>query len=149
MYHHFTGKADLARAAIRRSADELRATAETALCGEGTAVERISAYLRQEREVLRGCRIGGLAQDPDIIADPKLRQPVAEAFDWLHARLTAVLAEGKARGEFPAGLVPNDVAATIAAVVQGGYVLARATDSEAPFTRAIEGVRALLLSGQP
>jgi AcrR family transcriptional regulator len=148
MYHHFAGKSDLALAAIRRSADELRDEAEAALSGDGTAVEKISAYLHREREILRGCRIGRLAQDPDIIDSAELRRPVDETFDWLRTRLAHVLAEGRTHGEFGDDLNPDDVAATIAAVVQGGYVLARAAGKEEPFTRAIEGVRSLLLSKQ-
>ncbi len=54
MYHHFAGKPDLARAAITRSAQELRAAAEVQLSGPGTAVERLAAYLSRERDVLRG-----------------------------------------------------------------------------------------------
>jgi hypothetical protein len=60
MYHHFSGKADLALAAVRRSADELRTAGERQLSHRGTAFERIEAYLRRERDVLRGCPIGRL-----------------------------------------------------------------------------------------
>jgi len=144
MYHHFTGKADLARAAIERSAAELRAEAQAALATDGTALDRITAYLRREREVLRGCPIGGLAQDPEVVASPQLRQPVHEMFDWLRGRLTEVIAEGRDRGEFPDSLDPDAAAATVAAVVQGGYVLARAAGSVEPFDNAIEGVQSLL-----
>jgi TetR/AcrR family transcriptional repressor of nem operon len=31
---------------------------------EGTAIEKIGAYLTRQRDVLRGCRIGRLAADP-------------------------------------------------------------------------------------
>ncbi|KAA9154182.1 TetR/AcrR family transcriptional regulator [Amycolatopsis acidicola] len=148
MYHHFTGKPDLALAAIKRNGEELRAEAETALSRPGTAVEKISAYLHREREILRGCRIGGLAQDADVLASDELRAPVTETLDWLRRRLTAVLAEGVARGEFTADFDPAATAATIAAVVQGGYVLARAARSEEPFTQAVEGAEKLLLSKQ-
>src|SRR3954447_17687343 len=86
MYHHFAGKADLAAAAIRRSAEEVRVEAEATLSGAGTALEKISAYLLRERDVLRGCRIGRLTQDPDIVASAELRQPVAETFAWLRER---------------------------------------------------------------
>src|SRR3954451_19339347 len=78
MYHHFSGKRELALAAVRRSADELMAAAEAQLSAPGTAVERVSAYLLRERDVLRGCPIGRLTQDPDIVADPELRAPVDE-----------------------------------------------------------------------
>ncbi|NYI89306.1 AcrR family transcriptional regulator [Amycolatopsis endophytica] len=144
MYHHFAGKSDLALAAIRRSAEELRAEAEAALSGPGTAREKIGAYLRRERDVLRGCRIGRLAQDPDIIASAELRQPVQETLEWLQRRLSEVISEGKRRGELRKTTNPEATAAMIAAVVQGGYVLARAANEPEPFERAIEGVGQLL-----
>jgi AcrR family transcriptional regulator len=144
MYHHFTGKSDLALVAIRRSAEQLRAIAETRFSGPGTAFERISAYLLLERDVLRGCRIGRLTQDPEVISSPDLRRPLEETFDWVRRRLAEVLAQGRQQGELAAELDPVDTAATIVAVLQGGYVLARAADSVEPFDQAVRGVLALL-----
>ncbi|MFC4589244.1 TetR/AcrR family transcriptional regulator [Sphaerisporangium corydalis] len=144
MYHHFDGKPGLALAAVRRSAGELRAEAEARFSAPGTAIERITAYLLREREVLRGCPIGRLAQDPDIVASEELRRPLEETFAWLRGRLAGVLAEGRARGELSDGLVPEEVAATIVAVLQGGYVVARAAGSAEPFDQAVGGLLALL-----
>ncbi|SEP53275.1 TetR/AcrR family transcriptional regulator [Amycolatopsis saalfeldensis] len=144
MYHHFRGKSDLARVAIERSAGEVRAEAERRLAAPGPALERIAAYLRREREVLKGCPVGRLTQDPDVMADPVLRAPLGETFDWLRDRLAAVLAEGRDHGEFDAELDPAATAATIVAVLQGGYVLAKAAGDSAEFDRAVTGVLALL-----
>jgi TetR/AcrR family transcriptional repressor of nem operon len=148
MYHHFAGKSELALAAVRRNADEVRGEAEAALSAPGTAVDRIAAYLRRERDVLRGCRVGRLAHDPDVVAIPTLREPLEQTFEWLRRRLAEVLAEGKARGELRADLDAEATAATIAAVVQGGYVLARAANAVEPFDRAVEGVLGLLTAGR-
>jgi TetR/AcrR family transcriptional repressor of nem operon len=147
MYHHFAGKSELAVAAVRRNAEEVRAEAEAALSAPGTAVERVAGYLRREREVLRGCRVGRLAHDPDIVAIPSLREPLEETFEWLQGRLEKVLAEGRTRGELRPDLDTWATAATIAAVVQGGYVLARAANDAEPFDRAVEGVLGLLTAG--
>jgi TetR/AcrR family transcriptional repressor of nem operon len=144
MYHHFTGKPDLALEALRRSAEQLQAEAEVQFSGTGTAVERVSAYLQRRRDVLRGCRIGRMTQDPEIVASPELRQPLEATFEWLRRRLAEILSEGKERGEFAATLEPVDIAAAIIAVLQGGYVLARAANSTAPFDSAINGVLSLL-----
>lgn len=144
MYHHFAGKRELALAAVRRSADELLAAADAQLCGPGTAVERVTAYLRREREVLRGCPIGRLTQDPDIVADPQLRAPVDETLTLLQAKLAAVLDEGRAAQELPGSLDTAALAATIVAVLQGGYVLARAAAAPEPFDQAVSGVLSLL-----
>jgi AcrR family transcriptional regulator len=146
MYHHFAGKPDLALAAVRRTADEMRAAAAASLDGPGTAYERIAGYLLRERDVLRGCPVGRLTMDPDVIADDRLREPVDETLDWLRGRLTSIVEEGRARGELSPALVPADIAATIVATVQGGYVLARASGSPAAFDAGVRGLLALLES---
>ncbi|MFD9792858.1 TetR/AcrR family transcriptional regulator [Streptomyces sp. NPDC059070] len=144
MYHHFTGKPDLALAAIRRTAEELRAAAEASFGGGGTAYERLRGYLLRERDVLRGCPVGRLTMDPDIIASDELRAPVTETIDWLRGRLAEVVQEGLDAGEFTPGLVPEEIAAAVVATVQGGYVLARASGSPAAFEAGTHGLLALL-----
>lgn len=144
MYHHFHGKPDLALAAISRSAEELRSRAEAQFSGPGTVVERITAYLRRERDVLKGCPVGRLTQDPDVMADPDLRRPVEDTFTWLTDRLTGLLAEGRGNGELAPGLDPVGTATALVAVLQGGYVLARAADSAEVFGRAVDGALGLL-----
>jgi TetR/AcrR family transcriptional repressor of nem operon len=135
MYHHFAGKQDLALAAIDRNAEELTAKAERELDSPGTPVERIATWLRREREVLKGCPMGVLVQDPEIIASPALRSPIAGHFDWIRGRLREILADG--------GL-DTRLADTLLAVLQGGYVLARAAGDPKPFADAVEGAIALL-----
>ncbi|MFI8824722.1 TetR/AcrR family transcriptional regulator [Streptomyces sp. NPDC053431] len=144
MYHHFSGKPDLALAAIRRSAAELRAAAERVLGTEGSAYARIEAYLLREREVLRGCPLGRLTMDPEVISSDELRAPVDETIDWLRGRLAGIVQEGLDSGEFPGPLRAEEVASTVVATVQGGYVLARASGSPAAFDTAVRGLLALL-----
>lgn len=144
MYHHFRGKPDLALTAMRRSAAELRAEADAQLDAGGTPVGKVEAYLLRERDAVRGCRVGRMAMDPDVVTDEELREPVRETFAWLRERLAGILADGVAAGELRPGLDPVDTAATLAAVVQGGYVLARAAGSQEPFDRAVRGAVGLL-----
>lgn len=144
MYHHFSGKSDLALAAIRRTAEDMKAAAEECLSAPGTAYDRVAAYLLRERRVLRGCPIGRMTQDRDVVQSAELRAPLDEMFGWLQERIAEVLSEGVRRGELAAAVDPLATAATVAAVVQGGYVLARAADDTAPFDAAVRGVLALL-----
>ena len=144
MYHHFRGKRDLALAAIQRNAADLRARAEADFSGPGTAAQRIAAYLRREREALRGCPVGGLTQDPEVMADPDLRRPLEETFAWLRVRLAALLDEGRAHGEFAPSLHPQATATALVAVLQGGYVLARASGSADTYRQAVDGALGLL-----
>ncbi|WP_171064383.1 TetR/AcrR family transcriptional regulator [Actinomadura soli] len=144
MYHHFAGKPDLALAAEQRSAELMQQQIVDAFAVKGTAFERISGYLGRERDVLRGCSVGRLTADPDIMADEKLRAPVRETFEVLHENLRRTIAEGVAAGEFADDLDTDEIASTIAAVIQGGYALARAAQAVAPFDRAVRGVLSLL-----
>jgi TetR/AcrR family transcriptional repressor of nem operon len=144
MYHHFKGKPDLALAAIRRTAEELLATAEGVLDGPGTPYERIEAYLRRERDVLRGCPVGRLTMDPDVIASDELRAPVDETLDRIRERLAGIVEEGKEQGQFAPSLDGEEIAATVLATVQGGYVLARASGDPAAFDTAARGLLSLL-----
>ncbi|MFF3447983.1 TetR/AcrR family transcriptional regulator [Streptomyces sp. NPDC002667] len=147
MYHHFRGKPDLALAAIRRTAEEMRATADDVLGSPGSPYERVEAYLRRERDTLRGCPIGRLTMDADVIASGELRAPVDEFLTWLRGRLASVVEEGREQGQFAPGLDSEETAATILATVQGGYVLARASGSPAAFDTAVRGLLALLAPG--
>ena len=126
------------------SVEDLRARAEADFSAPGTATGRVAAYLRREREALRGCPVGRLTQDPEVMADPDLRRPVEETFGWLRARLAGLLEEGRAHRELAASLDPQAVAATLVAVLQGGYVLARASGSADTYRQAVDGALGLL-----
>lgn len=149
MYHHFAGKPGLARAAILRTTAQLHQAAGELLDAPGTARERISAYLLRERDVLRGCPVGRLTMDPDVMARDELRAPVDETFAWLRGRLAELVQEGVDQGEFAPDIVPEEIAAAMVATVQGGYVLARASGSPAAFDAAVAGLLSLLTSRHP
>jgi AcrR family transcriptional regulator len=149
MYHHFNGKQDLVLAAEQRAAQAMQQQIRESFAREGTAYERISAYLLRERDALRGCPVGRLIADPEIAADERLREPVRQTFAVLHACLARVIEEGKAAGEFGPGLDAGQTASALSAVIQGGYALARAEASAEPFDRAIQGALALLRTSMP
>lgn len=144
MYHHFKGKADLARQTILRNAEELQQEISGILHTQKSARERIENYLLRDRDVLAGCRMGGLAQDSEVIRDDSLREPIANNFEWLIDELEAVLQAGKTAGEFSAELNVKFTALTIISVMQGAFVIARVTQSEAYYRQAIAGVIAML-----
>lgn len=145
MYHHFAGKPDLALTAVLRTSAEMRETAGRLLDGPGTAFERISAYLLRERDVLKGCPVGRLTMDPDVVSSEALRAPVEETLGWLRGRLAEIVQEGLDEGEFGPGIVPGEIAAAVVATVQGGYVLARASGSTAAFDAGVRGLLSLLV----
>lgn len=146
MYHHFAGKQDLASAALEESAAVMRADVDVLLAGEGSSSERVIAYLERQRDSLRGCRMGRMTYDVDVLATPELLRPVAETLQWVVATIATVIRRGIEDHEFPAGTDAHRLASMVVATVQGGYVLARAQQDPAAFDAAIDGAAGLLRS---
>lgn len=139
MYHHFGSKEELATAAFDLTAADTFTRAEALLTTDSPAPERIRSYLLRQRDVLKGCPVGRMAQDADALASAPLHDILRATFVRLRRLLRRVVAEGVRDGDFPADLDPAELAETVLAVVQGGYVLARAQGTTAPFHRAVAG----------
>jgi AcrR family transcriptional regulator len=144
MYHHFSGKHELAIAALSEATTVAMADSSLLLDGEGSPLERIKQYLALPRPGTRGCRVGRMTQDPQVVADSELLTVVAEAFDTVLGRWERAIADAIDAGELPAGIVPADLARTLSAIIQGGYVLARAKGEQGPMDAAIRGALSLL-----
>lgn len=145
MYHHFTNKQELAVEALERSALSMRHDAEKLLAADGSsACEIATAYLRRQRDVLKGCRMGRMTFDADVLNTPELIEPVTRTFVWLLEALTALFERGRDHGEFAADIDARNLASLVVATVQGGYVLAHATRDTDAFDAAVEGAAALL-----
>jgi AcrR family transcriptional regulator len=144
MYHHFTGKPELAEVALAENGAALIATAEQYFGADALVFDRITGYLRRERSVLRGCPIGRMTEDAEVMASAELRRPVERTLEQLRAGLAELLEEGQRTGEFLGTTSPQKVAATLVATVQGGYVLAKAAQDEQLFVEAVEGAIELL-----
>ena len=143
MYHHFTGKHQLAVEALTAVARDMTAAASP-LDGDGSPLERMKRYLALPRPGTLGCRVGRMTQDPQAVTDPELRTVVATAFDTMLDRWEHAITDAVAAGELPADTDPGDLARTLAAVIQGGYVLARARGEQQPMDAAVRGALALL-----
>ena len=144
MYHHFTNKQELAVVALECSAQSMRHDAEKLLATDGSAYEIATAYLRRQRDVLKGCRMGRMTFDADVLNTPELIEPVTRTFVWLIEALTVLFERGRDHGEFAADIDARNLASLVVATVQGGYVLARATRDVDAFDAAVEGAAALL-----
>lgn len=90
-------------------------------------LERVERYLTKERDSLLGCRLGRLAQDIEVLADDQLRAPIERYFSHLQWFLALRFEEARDAGLINETADPAHLATTMVAVVQGGYVVARAT----------------------
>ncbi len=143
MYHHFTGKHDLALQALQRNINDSMADLD-GLAGPGTPVQRLIARLTRPRPGLRGCRVGRMTQDPEVLADPQLLALVDEAFTTMGRAWAGVIQEAIDLGELPAGLDADALSCALMAVIQGGYVLAKARGQQERMDAAVRGMAALL-----
>jgi hypothetical protein len=82
--------------------------------------------------------------DPDVIASDELRAPVDETLDAIRELIAGIVEEGKEQGQFAPSLDGEEIAATVLATVQGGYVLARASGSPTAFDAGVRGLLSLL-----
>ncbi|MET0695306.1 MAG: TetR/AcrR family transcriptional regulator [Propionibacteriaceae bacterium] len=144
-YHHFVDKADLGRAALERTAADFRADWEDLLSAPGTARERIvSCFTHTDDDVVFGCPIGRLTQDEGVMSEPRLRATVEDTLSWLSDRLREVIQAGVRDGELDPSLPAGALASTIAALLQGCYVMSRATHDAQPFRDAHQAIDLLL-----
>lgn len=145
MYHHFPSKRDLGAAAVERNCRALMPATSDILEGPGSPVERLIGYLtRDDHEPLKGCKVGRLTQDPEVVADPVLLAPVKESFATIHTMLATVLQEAIDAGELPDGMNADHLADLMTTTIQGGYVLAIAAQDRTPFDNARAGAVDLL-----
>jgi len=125
LYHFFSGKEELAAEAMGAVAEEVsRRIEETCGPGTGRGLERLTRFLASDRDALRGCRLGRMAQDPDLPAS--LRGSVADGFGRLRSVLEGAVLAAQHEGDLRADLDASALADCLIAVVQGGYVLSRA-----------------------
>ena len=139
LYHHFPTKRDLAAAAVHATTTDGLDAARRDLETDDTPVERLVRYLERPRPALAGCRVGRLVSDQAVMEDPALVAEVRAYFRGLVDLVTAVLVEDG----LPDGAA-RDRAHAAVAIVQGGYVLARALDDPDAMTAAARGFVALL-----
>lgn len=143
LYHFFDGKEDVAAQALREVEDEVSRRLEgTCGPGAGRGIDRLERFLLAERDALRGCRLGRLAQDPEL--PESLRRTVAAGFRRVLVVVERAVEDAQHDGDLPANLQAPDLARTLVAVVQGGYVLARSEGDKQPMAAAVKGLVTLL-----
>ena len=139
LYHHFPTKHDLTLAAVGATVDEALTSAMHTLASDAPALERVVAYLDKPRDALAGCRVGRLTSDQAVMDDDDVHAVVGIYFTRLLDAVRRVLVEDGLADD-----VARDRAHTVVAVVQGGYVLARATGDPEALRAAVRGMTALL-----
>jgi AcrR family transcriptional regulator len=135
LYHHFPSKLAIAEVALGEVAAEEIARLEEVFSADTPPLEAVRRYLLLKRGAFRGCRLGRLVHEASI----ELRRPAAAYFDGVRNHMARSLAQAQSEGTFGAGLDPENLAVSLTALIQGGYVLARTFRDETLMRRAAEG----------
>lgn len=143
LYHHFEGKRDLAATALEQINAEAREDLDRRIHQDLAPMARIFAYLDAPRDGLKGCRLGRLANEQAIF-DPVLGPIVADYFLYIEEHLSRAVKDAKQTGELPQSLKPKEIARTLIATVQGGYVISRVHNDADALNDAIRGAKTLL-----
>ncbi|MDQ2727029.1 MAG: TetR/AcrR family transcriptional regulator [Actinomycetota bacterium] len=148
LYHYFDDKADLLRAVIRVTNDDvLEAQADLfADLGSWEGLHRWADALvafQVQSHASGGCPIGSLV--PQLAEhDPAARAELAAGFDRWESALRTGLEEMRQRGLLAAGSDPAWLATVVLASVQGGLVLTQARRDPAQLRQALDGALALI-----
>lgn len=89
------------------------------------------------------CSAEELVQRRNAVANRSRSCPAAY-FDAVRNHIARSLAQAQSEGTFRAGLDPENLAVSLTALIQGGYVLARTFRDETLMRRAADGALALI-----
>jgi TetR/AcrR family transcriptional repressor of nem operon len=146
LYYHFPTKHALAEAALVSRSENMRDAVAALRDRRRTGLLRVERYLRSERDVLRGCPIGRLVYDSSVAESPALQALVADFFSELGSAIESALRDAQQEGEIAAWVSPRDITRGLMAIVQGGYILSRASGKAADFHGAVRGGISMLRS---
>lgn len=143
-YHHFKSKKDLAVAAMETRADDLIAEFDQLMTKtQGGWFDKVSAYLKLPRHALKGCRMGRIVQDPSV-EDEVLLAPLNRYFSTMHQRFSTIYRVAQQDGSL-AATIPADALATLTlSVIQGGFVVGKATSYDSSVNQTCDSFLSLL-----
>jgi TetR/AcrR family transcriptional repressor of nem operon len=143
-FHHFPTKEALGIAAAEDWAAMAEAVFGNAPChAEPDPLDRILGYLALRRAMIAGdiagftCLAGTLVQEV-WDSSPPIREAAAAAILGHAATLEPAIAEAINRHGAPEGITPQGLARHIQAVLQGAFVMAKATGDPREATAAID-----------
>ncbi len=148
LYHHFSGKKELARTVLDEVAGELKADFIKVFQNDKlTPVEKLDHYLAGPRQGLNGCKLGRLANEKAFV-DDELRVSIEQYFKFALAEVRKQVEQAVADGLFPDDAPVDAIAHLVVASIQGGYVLSKSVADGGAVNVSTSGARALLKAYQ-
>ena len=146
LYHHFKSKKELAIAAMDDRADELIKEANQIFAGSQFWLKKFDDYFSVPRDGMAGCRLGRIISDPSVVDDPDLQRPIKRYFTHMQQLMSATLQEAQDNGHLASNISTQQLAYSVIAVMQGGFVVSRACNQGDMLHEAVGGVYTMLQS---
>lgn len=144
-YHHFSGKYDLARHAVKYNIDCLISETDSALQKEDSTNAKLIAFFNKQRDIERGCLAGQMARDKKIMSEPELAREVQKGFEWTRSLLEDLIRKGIDDGSVSSALAPLEATTLIISVLQGSYVAAKGLQDSTYFNISMQAIRKIII----
>jgi len=123
-YHHFQSKADLAHHALEEISNEMIVGFDRMFDGDKSPIEKIMDYLKHPRDGVKGCKMGRFANEI-IINNIAISAPVTNYFKHVENKIKTTIEDAQQMNMLTGEINANELAVTLVAIVQGGFVLSR------------------------
>ncbi len=139
LYHYFSSKDDLTAAVVDHQLTQVLGQQEEFRLDTWKGLRAwFDALLEgQQSRKFRGCPVGSLAVEMSAMS-AELRARVAEAFRYWQRTLEQAFAGMQRRGLIDAHALPDALAQTTLAAIQGGYLLSTAQHDLQPMVRSLD-----------
>lgn len=137
LYHHFSGKEDLARYAIIYNVEQLISYNTLVLNSDENAYTKLSNLLLKTRNIDRGCLVGQMARDRSIMENSTLAAEVTRGFESMKQSLERIVKQGIVDGSISKHLGPLEAVTLIIATLQGAYIIAKGLQDDSYFHLSI------------
>jgi len=148
IHYYFRTKAMLCATLLRRYRGRFREKVQTAtepLASPQAKLKLYISFYQQALEDGRLCPCGVLTGEL-VSLEPEIRDEISGFFDEQIGWVETQLKEARRHGELPGTHNLHAIAAGIFAVIEGGMLLARATNNTAILAEAISGSLALVFA---
>ena len=130
LYHHFSGKEDLALYAIQYNVEQFIEENQLIFNETVNGKIKLSNFIKKNRNIEKGCFLGQMTRDKLILFTPKLKVEVLRGFSWLKSQLEHVISQCIDEGACFQNINAAELSNLIISVIQGSYITVMGLDDE-------------------
>lgn len=129
LHYHFPSKSDLGVALAERHADRAQAILDDVDARALKPWDKLDAFIKPFTDIAQNCENmcpGGMLAAEFSSLDPAIQTSLKRFFKTIHRWLSALLRDGRERGDFHFEGTPDTKADVIISTLEGAILLARA-----------------------